>query len=113
MDLSIDSILAKLKELDNDHIIEFLGQMQIAEYIHNPWFLGAMVILAICCLIFKWRVLLATIVGLTGLAWLINYTVAQGTDVSEGLKSNSMVLFLAGGVAIVGLMIYLVFIKEE
>ncbi|MDZ4184499.1 MAG: hypothetical protein U1D97_05925 [Desulfuromonadales bacterium] len=113
MALSVDSILAKLKELDNDHIIEFLGQMQIAEYIHNPWFLGAMVVLAICCLIFKWRVLLATIVGLTGLAWLINYTVAQGTDVSSGLKSNSMILFLAGGVAIVGLMIYLVFIKEE
>jgi hypothetical protein len=113
MALSVDSILAKLKELDNDYIIEFLGQMQIAEYIHNPWFLGAMVVLAICCLIFKWRVLLATIVGLTGLAWLINYTVAQGTDVSSGLKSNSMILFLAGGVAIVGLMIYLVFIKEE
>lgn len=113
MDVSVDSILAKLKELDNDHIIEFLGQMQIAEYIHNPWFLGAMVVLAICCLVFKWRVLLATIVGLTGLAWLVNYTVAQGTDVSEGLQSNSMVFFLGGGVVIVGLMIYLVFIKEE
>lgn len=113
MALSVDSILEKLKEMDNDHIIEFLGQMQIAEYIHNPWFLGAMVVLAICCLVFKWRVLLATIVGLTGLAWLVNYTVAQGTDVSDGLKSNSMVFFLGGGVAIVGLMIYLVFIKEE
>lgn len=113
MALSVDSILAKLKELDNDHIIEFLGQMQIAEYIHNPWFLGAMVVLAICCLIFKWRVLLATIVGLTGLAWLVSYTVAQGTDVTEGLHSNSMIFFLGGGVAIVALMIYLVFIKQE
>ncbi|MBE0503019.1 MAG: hypothetical protein IBX46_02725 [Desulfuromonadales bacterium] len=113
MALSVDSILAKLKELDNDHIIEFLGQMQIAEYIHNPWFLGAMVVLAICCLIFKWRILLATIVGLTGLAWLVSYTVAQGTDVTEGLQSNSMIFFLGGGVAIVALMIYLVFIKEE
>lgn len=113
MALSVDSILAKLKQLDNDHILEFLGQMQIAEYIHNPWFLGAMVFLAVCCLVFKWRVLLATIVGLTGLAWLVDYTVAQGTGVSEGLQSNSMIFFLAGGVAIVGLMIYLVFIKEE
>lgn len=113
MAISVDSILATLKELDNDHIIEFLGQMQIAEYIHNPLFLGGMVVLAIFCLIFKWRVLLATIVGLTGLAWLASYTVQQGTDVSEGLKSNSLVFFLGGGAVIVGLMIYLVFIKED
>ena len=110
---SFDSLLAQLKELDNEHIIEFLGQMQIAEYVNNPWFLGGMVALAICCLIFKWRVLLATIVGLTGLAWLVNYTVQQGTEVSEGLQSNSLIFFVCGGVLIVGLMIYLVFIKED
>jgi hypothetical protein len=113
MAVSVDSLLGQLKELDNDHIIEFLGEMQIAEYIHNPWFLGAMVALAICCLIFKWRVLLATIVGMTGLAWLGNYTVKQGTEVSEGLQSNSLIFFIGGGVLIIILMIYLVFIKEE
>lgn len=113
MAVSIDSLLEKLKELDNDHIIEFLGQMQIAEHIYSPWFLGGMGILAVCCLVFKWRVLLATIVGLTGLAWLVNYTLEQRAGVSEGFSSNSLVLFVGGGVAIVALMIYLVFIKEE
>jgi len=113
MAVSVDSLLGQLKELDNNHIIEFLGEMQIAEYIHSPWFLGAMGALAVCCLIFKWRVLLATIVGLTGLAWLVSYTAEQGTEVSEGLKSNSLIFFVVGGVAIVVLMIYLVFIKEE
>lgn len=113
MAISVDSFLGQLKELDNDQIIEFLGEMQIAEYIHNPWFLGAMGVLAVCCLIFKWRVLLATIVGLTGLAWLVNYTVQQGTGVSEGLQTHSLIFFVGGGVAIVALMIYLVFIKGE
>jgi hypothetical protein len=113
MAVSVDSLLGRLKELDNDHIIEFLGEMQITEYIHNPWFLGAMVVLAVCCLLFKWRVLLATIVGVTGLAWLGNYTAQQGTEVQEGLQSNSLIFFVGGGVLIVILMIYLVFIKEE
>lgn len=111
--MSVASLLGQLKELDNENIIGFLGEMQIAEYIHNPWFLGSMGVLAICCLIFKWRVLLATIVGLTGLAWLISYTVEQGTEVNEGLKSNSLIIFVVGGVVIIGVMIYLVFIKEE
>jgi len=113
MAISVDSLWGQLKELDNDHIIEFLGEMQIAEYIHNPWFLGVMGGLAICCLVFKWRVLLATIVGLTGLAWLISYTVEQGTEMREGLHSNSLIFFVAGGVFIIAVMIYLVFIKEE
>lgn len=111
--MSFDSLLSQLKELDNDRIIAFLGEMEIATYINNPWFIGAMVVLAICCLIFKWRVLLSTIVGLTGLALLVNYITGQGTEVNESLKSNSLILFIVGGVVIVGLMIYLVFIKEE
>lgn len=113
MAFSVDSFLGQLKELDNENIIRFLGEMQIAEYIHNPWFLGIMGALAICCLIFKWRILLATIIGLTGLAWLISYTVQQGTEVSEGLHSNTLIYFIGGGVAIIALMIYLVFVKEE
>lgn len=113
MAISFDSLLGQLKELDNEHIVEFLGEMQIGEYIHNPWFLGSMGALAICCLIFKWRVLLATIVGMTGLAWLVSYTVQQGTEVSEGLYSNSMIFFVGGGVAIIAVMIYLVFIKGD
>lgn len=114
MAVSVESLLGQLRALDNEHIVEFLGEMQIAEYIHNPWFLGVMGILAICCLIFKWRVLLATIVGVTGLAWLVNYTVEQrGREVSEGLNSNNLIFFVVGGVAIIAVMIYLVFIKEE
>jgi hypothetical protein len=114
MAISVDSFLGQLKDLDNENIIKFLGEMQIAEYIHNPWFLGGMGVLAVCCLIFKWRVLLATIVGLTGLAWLVSYTVEkQGAEVSAGLKSNNLIFFIGGGIAIISVMIYLVFIKEE
>lgn len=111
--MSVDSILSWLKTLDNENIIAFLGEMEIATYIHNPWFLGGMGALAVCCLIFKWRVLLATVIGLTGLAWLIDYTVAQGDTATEGIQSGNLFIFIGCGVAIIALMLYLVFIKEE
>lgn len=111
--MSVDSLLGYLKNLDNQSILAFLGEMEIATYIHNPWFLGLMGILALCSLLFKWRLLLATIVGFTGLAWLVNYTTTQGTEVTESLTSNSLIFFLIGAAAIVAVMIYLVFIKEE
>ena len=111
--MTVDTLLGALKGLDNQTLLAFLGDMEIGTYIHNPWFLGMMGALAVCCLIFKWRVLLATIIGLTGLAWLVSYTIAQGTDPSEGLKSNSLIFFVGGGVAIIALMLYLVFVKDE
>lgn len=111
--MSANAVLEQVKQLDNDTIIAFLGQMEIGTYIHNPWFIGCMAVLAIACLIFKWRVLLATIVGLTGLAWLVSYTSEQGTEVTDSLQSNSMIYFVIGAVLIIAIMLYIVFIKEE
>lgn len=111
--MSVDAILRQLKELDNDSVLSFLGGMEIAPYLHNPWFLGMMGALALCCLVFKWRLLLATIFGVTGLAWLANFTKEKGTQVTESLSSNSLIFFVIGAVSIVAIMIYLVFIKEE
>lgn len=111
--MSVSALLSFLKDLDNEHIIAFLGEMQIAEYIHSPWFFGGMGALAICCLVFKWRLLLATIVGLTGLAGLLSYMAEQGAEVSEGIQNNTLIFFILGAISIVALMIYIVFIKEE
>lgn len=113
MAMSVNSLLGQLKELDSEKIIAFLGQQEIATYINNPWFLGGMGLLAVCCLIFKWRILLATVIGLTGLSWLINYTVEQGAEIGEGLKSHSLIFFVSVAVVILILMIYLIFIKDE
>jgi hypothetical protein len=56
---------------------------------------------------------MATLVGLTGVAWLVSYTTKQNTEVTESLSSNTLIFFVIGAVAIVTVMIYLVFIKEE
>lgn len=111
--MSMPDLSGQLQNLETDKIIGFLGQFDLATYIHNPIFLGTMGVLAIFCLIFKWRLLLSTIVGITGLAWLISYTVARGTGIDEGLHSQTLLIFVGGAVAIIFIMIYLVFIKHD
>lgn len=111
--MSFDEIINRLKMMDNEHVLEFIGQMEIDRYIHNPWFLAAMGALAILCLIFKWRLLLSTIVGVTGLAWLVSYTAQQAAGESIKLGSQNMLVFVGGGTAVIALMIYILFIKGE
>lgn len=111
--MPLPDLSGQLQNLETENIITFLGQFDLATYIRNPIFLGTMGVLAILCLFFKWRLLLSTIVGITGLAWLISYTVARGTGIDEGLRTQNLLVFVGGAVAIIFVMIYLVFIKHD
>lgn len=110
--MSFSDFLEALKSLETGRIIQYLGEFQIGDLIHNPWFLGSMGTLAVIALICKWRMLLATILGLTGLAWLISYTVQQGTEL-ESAGNLNLLIFAGGGVAIMFVMIYLLFIRHD
>lgn len=111
--MTFDDFLNSLTSFDTDGMLNYLGQFDIGSYINNPWFLGAMGVIAVLCIIFKWRTLLAVVVGTTGLAWLVARTVERGTEIDGGLKSQNLLVFGGGAVLIVGLVIYLVFIKGE
>lgn len=101
-----------LKSMDTKSILAALGDMNIGDLIHNPWFLGTMGVLALIALLCKWRALLALIVGLTGLSWLISYTVRGGAEL-QGLSNTNLFVFAAGGIVIIFVVIYLLFIRHD
>ena len=68
--------------------------------------------LALLALFMKWRVLLATILSITGFVGLISYTLQQETSLT-GMADQTLIVFVLGGVAIVSLVIYLLFIKTD
>ena len=95
-----------------DSVMEMLRDMNIDSLIHEPWFLITMAALAILCLLLKFRLLFATIVGVTGFAFLISYTMERGTEI-EGLNNPTLLAFIGGGAVMVGLVIYFLFIRGE
>lgn len=111
--MTADGIFQILKEYDTQRIIAFLGQSDIGKYVNNPWFLGVMGCAAVLCLVMKWRMLLALIVGLTGFSWLVSYTVERGASLDGGLNSQNLLIFAGGAVLVISLIIYLIFIKGE
>ena len=55
---------------------------------------------------------LATIVSVTGFVGLISYTLSQETSL-QAMTDNTLIVFVGGGVLIVFIVIYLLFIKTD
>ena len=110
--MDFSAFLDALQNFETGKMARYLGELNLDELIHNPWFLGGMGALALIALFCKWRALLALILGVTGFAWLISYTVGQGTEFNE-LGSHNLFVFIGGSVLVIFVMIYLLFIRNE
>lgn len=110
--MSLDSILEFAKSLQTDKVVAMLQEMKIATLIHNPWFLGITGTLALVALILRWRVLLTLILALTGFTYLLSYTLQSGTELGDA-GNPTLLVFVGGGVILMGLVIYQLFIKSE
>ena len=110
--MSATAGLELLKNFDTARVVQFLKEMNVGELIHDPWFLGAMGALALLALLMKWRLLLVAILGVTGLAGLISYTLERGTRL-DTLGNQTLLIFVGGGAVLIVLVIYLLFIKSE
>lgn len=107
------SFLEHLQRFETNNVVAYLQTLDLQELIHNPYFLGGTGALAIIAMLMHWRVLLTTILSITGFVWLLSYTLAQDTSLEGGMADNTLIVFVFGGTAIVFLAIYLLFIRGD
>jgi len=100
------------EHFQTERVVAWLQEMQIGDLIHNPYFLGGAAAVAVLSMIMRWRGFLSICLGLTGFAYLVSYTLQQGTQL-DGLGNSTLLVFVGGGAVIIGLVIYLLFIKSE
>jgi ABC-type glycerol-3-phosphate transport system permease component len=104
------SILAKL---ETSAIIGYLQALDLQALVHHPYFLYGTAALAIFALFMRWRILLVTILTVSGFAWLLAYTMQQGTSLEGGVGNETLMVFVGGGAVIVFVAIYFLFIRSE
>lgn len=108
----MDQFMDILQHFETEKLIALLKDMNLAELMGNPAFLGSMAVIAAICLFKRWHGFLAVVFGVTGFAWLVSYTLQQGTELDSG-SNPTVLVFVAGGVVIIGVVIYLLFIKSD
>lgn len=110
--MDYSTITGLLQNLETSHVVARLRDLNVGELIHDPWFLGITGGLAVLALLMKWRVLLATILSVAGFVGLISHTIQQDTSLG-GLTNDTLLIFVVGGVCIVCVVIYLLFIQND
>lgn len=101
-----------LRKLETAELVKQFQQLQVGDLVHNPWVLGAIGALALLALMMRWKILLVTILGTSGFVLLTDYTLKRQTTVDQ-LNSETLLVFAGGGVAIIMVVIYLLFIKSD
>jgi uncharacterized membrane protein YedE/YeeE len=102
-----------LQRFETDRVIAFLQTLDLQELIQNPYFLGGTGALAIIALLMRWRLLLVTILSISGFVWLLSYTLAHDTSLEGGMTNSTLIVFVFGGAVIVFLAIYFLFIRGD
>ncbi len=98
--------------LETEQAMEFLGNLNIGDLLYNPWFLGALALISLIALYFRRYAFAATLLALTGFAALVDHTLARGTSV-DGIMSNTLLIFVGGGLVLIFIVIYFLFIRHD
>ncbi|PLX86193.1 MAG: hypothetical protein C0618_09450 [Desulfuromonas sp.] len=108
----LDDFLDYLQHFRTDRIIEQLAAWNIDELSTDPYVLGLFAIAIGGTYLLGWKTLSAFIVGIGGFALSVAYTVKQNAG-AVTLSGENMGILVGSGVLVIGLFIYLLFIRSD
>lgn len=111
--MSSTSFMELLQRFETERVVAYLQALDLQELVHSPYFLASAGALAVIALLLRWRMLLVTVLSISGFAWLLSYTLARNTSLEGGIGNETLMVFVLGGTAIVFIAIYLLFIRSE
>lgn len=110
--MDFSKVSAFFQHFETGRVLRAIQDLDLDKLLHNPWLLGGMGALALIALLMRWRVLLTTLLGVTGFVWLVSHTLKKGTGI-QSLGTGNLVTFVGGGVVILLIVIYLLFLRSD
>ena len=102
-----------LQNFETAKVFAYLQGLDLQQLLKNPFFLSGSAVVTLVCLWLRWRLLLVLIVSFFGFLWLLSYTLARGTSLEGGMSNATLLIFVGGCAALVFLVIYVLFIRNE
>ncbi len=111
--MDFSSVIEFLKQFETSKVMAHLQAMDLKEVVEHPYFLTGIGVTAIIAYLMHWRLLLVTVMAITGFIYLLGYPLSQGTSLADGLPTDALIVLIVGGAFIVFLAIYLLFIRSD
>lgn len=106
-------VIEFMQNFETKKVMAYLQSMDLKTVMEHPYFLTGVGITAVVAYLMRWRLLLVTVMTITGFIYLLGYTLAKGTSLDGGMPTDSLVVLVGGGSFIVFLAIYLLFIRND
>lgn len=111
--MDFSSVIAFLQQFETKKVMEFVQTMDVKTVMEHPYFLTGVGVTAVIAYLMRWRLLLVTVMAITGFIYLLGYTLSRGTSLDGGMPTDALVVLVGGGSFIVFLAIYLLFIRND
>jgi hypothetical protein len=111
--MDFSSVIEFLKQFETSKVMAYIQAMDLKEVMEHPYVLTGIGVTAIIAYLMHWRLLLVTVMTITGFIYLLGYTLSQGTSLADGIPTDALMVLIVGGSFIVFLAIYLLFIRSD
>lgn len=111
--MDFSSAIEFIKHFETARVMAYIQAMDLKQVMEHPYFLAGAGITAVVAFLMHWRLLLVTVMTITGFIYLLSYTLSQGTSLEGGMPTDALMVLLGGGSFIVFLAIYLLFIRSD
>ncbi|MGK2945226.1 MAG: hypothetical protein ACSLFC_10865 [Desulfuromonadales bacterium] len=102
-----------IKQFETARVMAYIQAMDLKQVMEHPYFLAGVAVTAVIAYLMQWRLLLVTVMTITGFIYLLSYTLSQGTSLEDGMPTDALMILVGGGSFIVFLAIYLLFIRSD
>lgn len=111
--MDFSSVIEFLQKFETKKVMEYVQTMDLKTVMEHPYFLTGVGVTAVIAYLMRWRLLLVTVMAITGFIYLLGYTLSRGTSLDGGMPTDALVVLVGGGSFIVFLAIYLLFIRND
>jgi hypothetical protein len=111
--MDFSAVIEFLKQFETTKVMTYVQTMDLKSVMEHPYFLAGVGTAAVVAFLMRWRLLLVTVMTITGFIYLLGYTLSRGISLEGGMPTDALLVLVGGGSFIVFLAIYLLFIRNE
>ncbi|MCK4509415.1 MAG: hypothetical protein KAU27_12775 [Desulfuromonadales bacterium] len=111
--MDFSAVIEFLQQFETTKIMAYVQAMELNELMQHPYFLTGIGVTAVIAYLMHWRLLLVTVMSITGFIYLLSYTLAKGTSLENGIPADALGVLIGGGAFIIFVSIYLLFIRND
>jgi uncharacterized membrane protein YedE/YeeE len=110
--MDMNAVREYLEPFRTERIVTLLQEINLGDLLYNRWFLAAMALFTIVALSLRRQALVLTVLAALAFACLVDYSLQKNPAIDR-VGSEPVLVFVGGGLVLIFVMIYFLFIKHD